>query len=167
MVPCVEGELSCLRSQGAVCTGVLSVDCQSLQISRMQTNRNMGRGNRSYLAWEPRCPPNMPRVTGRNPPRFQGLIIDMRHVHTWPRTSLVNRGGVPAGRARPAQQSPAHPMWCFSLQQSTFLPAPHEAGLEFMPDDRGTLGQGGCWVSQEHGLSNSCAAGCPPRPRLL
>lgn len=109
----------------------------------------------------------MPRVTGRNPPRFQGLIIDMRHVHTWPRTSLVDRGGVPAGRARPAQQNPAHPMWCFSLQQSTFLPAPHEAGLEFMPGDRGTLGQGGCWVSQEHGLSKSCAAGRPPRPRLL
>lgn len=108
-----------------------------------------------------------PWVTGRNPPHFQGLIIDMRHIHTWPRTSLVNRGGVPAGRARPAQQSPAHPTWCFSVQQPTFLPTPHEAGLEFMPGDRGTLGQGGCWVSQEHGLSNSCAAGLPPRHRRL
>lgn len=91
----------------------------------------------------------------------------MCHVHTWPRASLVNRGGVPAGRARPAQQSPAHPTWCFSPQQPTFLPAPHEARLEFMPGGRGTLDQGGCWVSQEHGLSNSCAAGRPPRHRLF
>lgn len=124
-------------------------------------------GNRSYLAWEPLCPPNMPLGNWQKSAAFPGSHHRYAPCPPWPRTSLVNRGGVSAGRARPAQQSPAHPTWCFSMQQPTFLPTPHEAGLEFMPGDRGTLGQGGCWVSQEHGLSNSCAAGLPPRHRRL
>lgn len=124
-------------------------------------------GNRSYLAWEPLCPPNMPLGNWQKSAAFPGSHHRYAPCPPWPRTSLVNRGGVSAGRARPAQQSPAHPTWCFSVQQPTFLPTPHEAGLEFMPGDKGTLGQGGCWVSQEHGLSNSCAAGLPPRHRRL
>ena len=121
------------------------------------------RENRSCLTLESLCPPNTPLGDWQKSTAFPGSHHSMCHVHTWPRASLVNRGGVPAGRARPAQQSPAHPTWCFSQQQPTFLPAPHEAGLEFMPGGRGTLDQGGCWVSQQHGLSTSCAAGRPPR----